>query len=260
LLALLAFAICHSSFSNSVRFYFRSPPVALSPSGPFNADNHFGTIRLNQSSLQKMQDALNLQSPMQKPGAQRPMQKPPPPPVPNRGPGTNLSNQSHAKSTTALNNTPSGEQSLSIAPKRLPNSGSSNNISSMDRSGVDAADSSAPPLPPHRLSSQAQLRAPVINNSISNNNNSSSNNIIPLNQAPPEVPKRHSSMRNSIENGGNNRYPSPNPNQSVARLVVDLEARYSLLFHNVSEFTQPKPYMNLEKSYPSRAIRPANGI
>jgi hypothetical protein len=198
---------------------------------------------MNASNQQRINDAIN-PGPIQKPAAQRPTNKPPPPPVPNRFPGTNLTNN-HAKSTTALNLT-TNEQNLS-APRRLPNSGSSNNISSMDRS-ADVSDSSAPPLPPHRISSQSQLRAPptpVLSNV----------------QAPPEVPRRHSSMRNSIENGANGKYPSPNPNQPITKLVVDLEARYSLLFHNVSEFPQPRAFMNLEKSYPSRAVRQgANGI
>lgn len=215
---------------------FRSPPVAMSPSGPFNSDNHFGTMRMNSSNQQKIQDALNLHAPMQKPSAQRPTNKPPPPPVPNRLPGTNLTNN-HAKSTNALNLS-SNDQN-----RRLPSSGSSNNISNMD-----ATDSSAPPLPPHRLSSQSQVRAPPTPVILANN------------QAPPEVPRRHSSMRNSIENGANGKFSSPNPNQPITRLVVDLEARYSLLFHNVSEFPAPRPYMHLEKSYPSRAVRQANGI
>lgn len=194
-------------------------------------------------NTQKLQEALNLQAPMHKPAAQRPTNKPPPPPVPNRLPGTNLTNN-HAKSTTALNLS-SNEQNLS-APRRLPSSGSSNNISSMDKLGSDQSDSSAPPLPPHRVSSQSQLRALP------------SPAILAVNPAPPEVPRRHSSMRNSIENGANGKYPSSN--NSVTRLVVDLEARYSLLFHNVSEFPPPRAFSNLEKSYPSKALRQANGI
>lgn len=169
--------------------------------------------------------------------------RPPPPPVPNRNIGTNLSSQSHAKSTTALNITTS-DQGLT-APRRIPNSGSSNNISMTD--GIEN-----PPLPPHRVTSRVPL-AP---------------STPPVTAFPPEVPRRHSSMRNSIENGGNpminnqnNRYPSPNPNQPITRLVVDLEARYSLLFHSLSEFPQPKQFMNIAKSYPSQALRPTtNGI
>lgn len=182
---------------------------------------------------------------MPKPTAQRPTNKPPPPPIPNRLPGTNLTG-GHAKSTNALNFS-NIDQSLST-PRRLPSSGSSNNISSMEKS-VDVSDSSAPPLPPHRFSSQGggQLRGPQ-------------SPAIIANTHAPEVPRRNSSMRNSIENGANGKYPSPNPNQPITRLVVDLEARYSLLFHNVSEFPAPRPFMNLDKSYPSRAVRQANGI
>lgn len=200
---------------------------------------------MNPGNQQKIQDALNFPSPIQKPGAQRPTNKPPPPPVPSRLPGTNLTNN-HAKSTNALNLS-SIEQSLS-APRRLPNSGSSNNISSMEKS-IDSTDASAPPLPPHRLSSQGQLRAPQTQVIVPNSN-----------QAPPEVPRRHSSMRNSIENGANGKYPSPNPSQPITRLVVDIESRFSYRFHNVSEFPAPRPFMNIDKSYPSRSVRQANGI
>lgn len=193
---------------------------------------------MNPSNQQKIQDALNSQAPIQKSSAPRPTNKPPPPPVPNRLPGTNLTNN-HAKSTNALNL--SIEHSLS-APRKLPNSGSSSNISS----NADVSDSSAPPLPPHRISSQTQLRTPP-----------------PPMQAgssqAPEVPRRHSSMRNSIENGANGKYQTQNVNQSMTRLVVDLEARYALLFHNVSEFPAPRHFMNVEKSYPSKALRQANG-
>lgn len=213
--------------------------MAISPAGPFNSDNHFGTMRMNPSNQQKIHDAIN-HSPIPKSSAQRPTNKPPPPPVPNRYPGTNLTNN-HAKSTNALN---LNEQNLS-APRRLPNSGSSNNISSMDRS-ADVSDSSAPPLPPHRISSQTQLRAPPTP-------------VLVGTPAAPEVPRRHSSMRNSIENGANGKYASPSPNLTSRK--VDLEGRYSLLFHNVSEFPTPRPFMNIEKSYPSRALRQsANGV
>jgi len=200
---------------------------------------------MNPSNQQKIQDALNSQAPVQKPSGQRPTNKPPPPP-PRRDERTNLTNN-HAKSTNALNLS-AVEQNISSG-KRLPNSGSSNNLeksfSNIERS-VDGTDS--PPLPPHRItSSQLQLRAPQTP-------------IILNNQAPPEVPRRHSSMRNSIENSANGKYPKVNPSQTITRLVVDLEARYSVLFHNVSEFPTPRPFQNIEKSYPSRAVRQSNGI
>ncbi|CRK99480.1 CLUMA_CG012602, isoform A [Clunio marinus] len=98
----------------------RSPRVGASPS-----DNHFGTMRMNVNNQQKIQDALNFQTPMIKTGAQRPINKPSPPPVPNRQPGTNLTNN-HEKSTYALNLS-SNEHNLSV-PRRLPSSGSSNKI------------------------------------------------------------------------------------------------------------------------------------
>jgi hypothetical protein len=216
----------------------------MSTTGPFNTDNHFGTIRMNQSNQGKLQEALNLQHPtiQHKPSmAQRPTNKPPPPPVPNRLPGTNLTNN-HAKSTTALNLSSSANDNGLGVPRRMPNSGSSNNISSMDQSD------SAPPLPPHRISSQSQMRAqqaaPIINT------------------MPPEVPRRHSSMRNSIEVSANNGKYNPNVNNTVMNLVVDLEERYQLMFHKVSEFPMPKPFLNLDKNYPSKtSIRQQqNGI
>lgn len=216
----------------------------MSQTGPFNADNHFGTIRVNASNQGKLQEALNLQHPtiQHKPSmAQRPTNKPPPPPVPNRLPGTNLTNN-HAKSTTALNLSSSTNDNGLVVPRKFPNSGSSNNISSMDQ--LD----SAPPLPPHRVSSQSQMRAQQAAQIV--------NNIL-----PPEVPRRHSSMRNSIEVSANNGKNYPNVNNTVMSLVVDLEERYQLMFHKASEFPLPKPFLNLEKSYPSKtSIRQQNGI
>lgn len=211
----------------------------MSTTGPFNTDNHFGTIRMNANSQGKLQEALNLHNPIHK-IAQRPTNKPPPPPVPNRLPGTNLTNN-HAKSTNALNLSTGGDNGLSV-PRRIPNSGSSNNISNLSQ--VDQID--APPLPPHRVSSQSQMRvqqaAPPAGNVL-----------------PPEVPRRHSSMRNSIEVSANGK--SNSVNNSVMSLVVDLEERYQLMFHKVSEFPLPKPYLNLNKNYPSRAsMRQQNGI
>lgn len=212
---------------------FRSPPIAMSPS-----DNHFTTMRRDN----KIQDTLNLQlsaTQQQKPVTQRPTIKPPPPPVPNRNLNT-MQTHTLAKSTTALNNT-SNDQNPS---RRMSNSSSSNNIN-------DSVD--APPLPPHRVTSRAPLPAQPI--------------IPPNSTIPPEVPRRHSSMRNSetsttnVNNNQNNsRYQGSNNNQPITRLVVDLEARYSLLFHSLSEFPSPKQFMNIPKSYPSLALRPSNGI
>lgn len=206
--------------------------------GPFNTENHFGTIR-NPSSQNKTQEALNLQV-VQKPIAQRPTNRPPPPPVPNRQVSTNLTSQTHAKSTTALNNTSNTSDQNSVR-RMLPNSGSTNNISSLERN-LDVAD--APPPPPQRSSSAQKSQQ------------------LNISQGPPEVPRRNSSMiiKNNVEKS-NNRYPSPNPNHHppAPKLVVDLEARYSLLFHAMSELPPPKPFLNVPKSYPSKAVRP-NGI
>lgn len=192
----------------------------------------------NPSSQTKTQEALNL-SVVPKSVAQRPTNRPPPPPVPSRNIATNLTSQPHAKSTTALNNTHI-DQNLNAPVKRIPSSGSSSNISNIERNNVDTIDSVVPPLPPHRISSahkKPQQQQPSIINS----------------QDAPIVPKRHSSMsqnvRPQIDNGGN------------SKLFVDLEARYSLMFHSVSEFPPPKQFLNLDKSYPSKAVmRPANGF
>jgi hypothetical protein len=59
------------------------------------------------------------------------------------------------------------------------------------------------------------------------------------NESPPAPPKRGSSM-------------------SVSKKIIDLDAKFH--FHNVTEFPAPKPFLNVEKSYPSRAtLRQANG-
>lgn len=253
--------VCKSSLQNESTHFnnqilsplCRSPPITTSN---VNVENHFGTMRVNTSNQLKLQDALNLHAPLQKPSmAPRPTNKPPPPPVPNRAQGTNLTNN-HAKSTNALNlsslssSSSSNDNGLS-APRRLPSSGSSNNISHL---AVDACDSSAPPLPPHRISShQSQMKshqpAPP-----------PPPQVISTNQLPPEVPRRHSSMRSSIEVSANGKHTSVS--SSVTSMVVDLEGRYSFMFHKSSEFPLPKPYLNVVKNYPSKAtgMRQQNGM
>lgn len=102
-----------------------------------------------------------------------------------------------------------------------------------------------PPLPPHRTGPAPQPPAQ------------------PNPNAPP-VPQRHSSMRNSQSNltaGTTVVYQSQNSHstqqlnhagqiRTIAQ-TIDIEAKFSHLFHNVTEFPPPAPFTNLPKSYPS---------
>lgn len=209
--------------------YFRSPTVAISTAGPFNTENNFGTIRSNN---QKVQDTLNFQAPSQKTITQRPTNKPPPPP--RTASFTNI----HANSTTVLSVSSNDQNWI---PKGTTNFESSNMEKSEDRTDSLAP----PPPPPPRISSSGVSKVSQTPNF--------------LMQTPPEIPRRHSSIRN--ENDTNSKLSKVNSNQPISRLIVDIEARYSLLFHNISEFPAPNAFMNVEKSYPSKAMRPVpNGI
>ncbi|XP_037815987.1 WAS/WASL-interacting protein family member 2-like [Lucilia sericata] len=87
--------------------------------------------------------------------------------------------------------------------------------------------------------------------------------------APPVPPQRYSSMRGSAPGtpptgitaaptfGGNS---SSNNANAVSRLVIDLETKYGKHFHNVTEFPKPPPFVNIQKVYPSRTVKTANGM
>lgn len=44
------------------------------------------------------------------------------------------------------------------------------------------------------------------------------------------------------------------------RVVIDLEAKFGKRFHNVTEFSKPPPFLNIQKIYPSRALQASNGM
>lgn len=49
--------------------------------------------------------------------------------------------------------------------------------------------------------------------------------------------------------------------KQVNRLVVDIEAKFSSNFHNVTEFRIPPPFTNFPKSYPSLLnVKSTNGM
>lgn len=52
-------------------------------------------------------------------------------------------------------------------------------------------------------------------------------------------------------------------NQSGSRSTsryVEIDAKFSHLFHNVTEFPPPSPFTNLPKMYPSRNIKTTTGM
>jgi hypothetical protein len=75
---------------------------------------------------------------------------------------------------------------------------------------------------------------------------------------PPTPPRRNTSLSSGSLNQApqppNSRLPLQNNMNAVNRLVVDLEAKFSQQFHKVTEFPKPPPYLNVEKSYPSRLL------
>jgi WAS/WASL-interacting protein len=93
-------------------------------------------------------------------------------------------------------------------------------------SDLNDSENQAPPAPPHRV-----CPAPPVN--------MRSHPQMMQSDSPPAPPKRGSSM-------------------SASKKIIDLESKFQ--FHNVTEFPQPKPFLNLTKTYPSRAtLRQSNG-
>lgn len=62
-------------------------------------------------------------------------------------------------------------------------------------------------------------------------------------------------MHNADSTGGGN-----GTGASVSRLVIDLEAKFGKRFHNVTEFSKPPPFLNIQKMYPSRTLKASNGM
>lgn len=82
-------------------------------------------------------------------------------------------------------------------------------------------------------------------------------------------PQRHSSIRTVINTAPNvDSTGGPlsgvgvgsGTGASVSRLVIDLEAKFGKRFHNVTEFSKPPPFLNIEKMYPSRTLKASNGM
>uniref|UniRef100_A0A0A1X434 WAS/WASL-interacting protein family member 2 n=1 Tax=Zeugodacus cucurbitae TaxID=28588 RepID=A0A0A1X434_ZEUCU len=107
----------------------------------------------------------------------------------------------------------------------------------------------APPLPPHRT---VQAPPPPLRQT-SNTGNS----------VAPVPPQRHSSIRanapltpptannNNMPMFGNNAAGQLAHANSVSRLITDLESRF--VFHNVTEFPKPPPFLNIPKIYTAKA-------
>lgn len=65
----------------------------------------------------------------------------------------------------------------------------------------------------------------------------------------PEVPKRGSSLRNNMDK-----------ENTVNKMIQDLESKFSNDFHKVTEFPKPQFFQSLQKVYPSQAKQMANGM
>lgn len=55
-------------------------------------------------------------------------------------------------------------------------------------------------------------------------------------------------------------FGNSNNANAVSRLVIDLESKFGKHFHNVTEFPKPPPFVNIQKVYPSRTVKTANGM
>lgn len=83
------------------------------------------------------------------------------------------------------------------------------------------------------------------------------------NQAPPPPPHRMCpappvNLRTHPTQPTNDENPPRPPERKSSRRIIDLEAKFQ--FHSVMDFPQPKPFLNVTKHYPSRAMRATNGM
>ncbi|XP_059608818.1 WAS/WASL-interacting protein family member 1 isoform X2 [Phlebotomus argentipes] len=196
----------------------RSPPVTPSNlGGPvFPTGSHFGTLRGTQQLFQS-QESIHVNGrpsgrPTVAPPPRPPASRPPPPPI-------------RSVSNTNLSNLPSGSLSTPIADPQA-NSSSLNNVSALKE----------------QLKTQIPLAGTLSRPSEPKN----------ASNVPPVPPQRHSSIRNSSGTSMSGTYGGETATvESNGRLVVDLEARYAVMFRSVTEFPRPQPFANIPKIYAS---------
>lgn len=165
--------------------------------------------------------------------------------------------------STLHNNISSSNQSIAAKPSTVSvnnfnntkNSNGSNN--SLPNSKEVSPNGSAPPLPPHRT-------CPAPPPPMRQASNTANNTSLSTNSGAPPVPLRHSSMNRASNTSVSPHNSQPNNhNNSGSRdsnkMVIDIEAKFGHLFHNVTEFPSPPPFTNVPKTYPSRSNKTATG-
>ncbi|XP_055705151.1 WAS/WASL-interacting protein family member 1 isoform X9 [Phlebotomus papatasi] len=241
----------------------RSPPVTPSNlGGPvFPTGSHFGTLRGTQNLFQS-QESIHVNGrpsgrPTVAPPPRPPASRPPPPPIRSVS-NTNLSNLPPNSLSTPISDPQANSSSLnnvSALKEQLKNqiptqSGTVTTRPSETKVVCAVNGNVAPPLPPHRT---CPAPPPPVTRQVNNASN-----------VPPVPPQRHSSIRNSA---GTTSMSGNYQGESVVqesigngRLVIDLEARFAMRFHNVTEFPKPPPFVNSPKMYASsHSNRTSNG-
>ncbi|XP_055705145.1 WAS/WASL-interacting protein family member 1 isoform X3 [Phlebotomus papatasi] len=231
-----------------------SPPVTPSNlGGPvFPTGSHFGTLRGTQNLFQS-QESIHVNGrpsgrPTVAPPPRPPASRPPPPPIRSVS-NTNLSNLPPNSLSTPISDPQANSSSLnnvSALKEQLKNqiptqSGTVTTRPSETKVVCAVNGNVAPPLPPHRT---CPAPPPPVTRQVNNASN-----------VPPVPPQRHSSIRNSA---GTTSMSGNYQGESVVqesigngRLVIDLEARFAMRFHNVTEFPKPPPFVNSPKMYAS---------
>uniref|UniRef100_A0A1B0C9E1 WH2 domain-containing protein n=1 Tax=Lutzomyia longipalpis TaxID=7200 RepID=A0A1B0C9E1_LUTLO len=230
----------------------RSPPATPSNlGGPvFPTGSHFGTLRGTQQLFQSSQESIHVNGrpsgrPTVAPPPRPPASRPPPPPVRSIS-NTNLSNLPTNTLSTPISDpqtTSSSLNNVSALKEQLRHQIPGGVVRPSETKVVTAVNGNvAPPLPPHRT---CPAPPPPVTRQVNNASN-----------VPPVPPQRHSSIRSSTG------ATMSDNNESIGngRMVIDLEAKFAMRFHAVTDFPKPSPFTNAPKNYASsHTSRTSNG-
>uniref|UniRef100_A0A6M2DEC2 Putative verprolin 1 corethrella appendiculata n=1 Tax=Xenopsylla cheopis TaxID=163159 RepID=A0A6M2DEC2_XENCH len=209
----------------------RTPPVTPPGLTPF------GTLRGPPAGFYQSQDSIKMKPAPPIPQIGRPSIPPPIRPPANRPPPPPNRSTSSSVTTNSINNN-SQPQNKPALPSKLLLTGSHNVQTTIAgkqvlnlTAGVNNTPMGVPPPPPpHRTQPAPQPPAAMV-----------PGRTVATNNTAPVPPIRNSSMRNCNGNNG-----------SMSAVIVDLETRFSDMFHTVKDFPLPIKFCELQKTYNSK--------
>ncbi|XP_026479690.1 uncharacterized protein LOC113386099 [Ctenocephalides felis] len=210
----------------------RTPPVTPPGLTPF------GTLRGLPAGFHQSQDSIKMKPAPPIPQSGRPSVPPPirppanrPPPPPNRSTSSNVANNGNNNNNQQQQIKPALPSKQSVAVQQNVQNSSPGKPMINLTSGVNNTPMGVPPPPPpHRTQPAPQPPAAAV-----------ASRTITTNNAAPVPPVRNSSMRNCNGSNGN-----------MSAVILDLETRFSDMFHTVKDFPLPIQFCELRKTYNSK--------